>query len=96
MIGTRPSKIQGKIVQRITTAAKNQLNAIINVDIASVRLKSAISMSYVYRFRIRPIGVDSKYETGAFNVLATIAEKIFLAHRAPPVTFADKARHHNS
>lgn len=44
------------------------------------------SISYVKRFSIRPIGVVSKYDIGAYKTRSSIAEKTLLEALDPPVT----------
>jgi hypothetical protein len=47
---------------------------------------SMTSTSYVKRLRIRPMGVDSKYDRGASKTLRSIELNAFSAALVPPVT----------
>lgn len=84
--GARAIAIHGKMVHMTETPATNHPVAIIKMDIASVKVRSTTSTSYVNRFSVRPSGVVSKYNMGARKTLSSIAEKTFFAHLAPPVT----------
>jgi hypothetical protein len=57
-----------------------------NMPMFWVSTISMTSTSYVKRLRIRPMGVDSKYDRGAFKTLRSIELNAFSAALVPPVT----------
>ena len=84
--GNKANADQGKIETWIQIPATYHAILVMNMLMTWVSVTSLISVSYVNRVKIRPIGTVSKYDLGARRTLFSILKNTFRVARVPPVT----------
>ena len=84
IINVMASSCHGRIILCKMIPVNIHPKLVINIVIFITKVTSNVSVSYVNRFIIRPVGVVSKYDMGAYKTLDSISTNIRVAHLAPP------------